>query len=143
MRCRRTNPRPVNADQMNIVMFRVNSLLGRSLPASNQSSIQPEDRAPLRSTELGEVHLKVVAGDDVSIKFGADYSADHAERFTCDKLPQKSLLCCMALHGPCGTPRKLTDDQFMTYDRCANPSIDAAVRCSLLDQNLQLPQPHR
>ncbi len=67
------------------MVFGIDPGLGRYLPAGAGSAVQPEDRAPLRGTELGEPDLAVLPDRDVSFELGAGNREDHASSFACDE----------------------------------------------------------
>ena len=95
MRRRRTDPGAVQADQPDAVLFGVEPGLGGNLAAGAGCAVQPEERAALRVTELGEADLAVLADRDVALEFRAGDVKSHAQSFTCDRgFTKNSRLCC-------------------------------------------------
>jgi hypothetical protein len=73
-------PGAVDADQPDVVVFGIESGLGRDLPPGAGSSVQPEDRAPLRRAELSKADLAVLADRDVSFELGASNREHHTQQ---------------------------------------------------------------
>jgi hypothetical protein len=67
----------VDADQPDVVLLGVDAGLGRDLPPRTRGAVQPEDRASLRVTELGEPELTIVADRNVAFQLGTSNSDNH------------------------------------------------------------------
>ena len=70
VRCGRSDARPVDPDQPDVVLPRVDPSLVGNLPARPRCPVQPEDSAPLRIAELGEADLAIVVDRDVPLELG-------------------------------------------------------------------------
>ena len=72
-------PGPVDTDQPDVLLFGVDAGLHRDLAAGTGRSVQPEDGAALRVTELGESDLAVIADGDVAFELGTGDCDSHGQ----------------------------------------------------------------
>jgi hypothetical protein len=73
---------PVDADQPDVVLLGIDAGLGRDLPPRTRGAVQPEDRASLRVTELGEPELTIVADRNVAFQLRTSNGGNHYRSVT-------------------------------------------------------------
>ena len=74
-----TDPRLVDPDQSDVLLFCEHPGLGRNLTAGTGRAVQPEDRASLRSAELSEPDLAFLADRDVAFELGTGDRDNHVQ----------------------------------------------------------------